>query len=200
MAHQRSEVGRAKTSCRGLSRRTGSSVYVCLRVELTAGIVHRPAARDQKPSLEGSGSLRHLRASTHRGLPLSFPESRFQCEQGASEYTRVRSKPAGLPKCSHVHQSPLVSLRTCLQHLARAAVLADALLVVVSDARLTLVGGTRALALLRPPRLFGGLLKPREERTGSLRSGSRGSSTGTGAGSSWSEDTGNSTCQRKNGH
>ena len=93
-----------------------------------------------------------------------------------------------------------MSLRTCLQHLARAAVLADALLVVVSDARLMLVGGKNALALLRPPGLFGGLLKLREERTGNLRSGSRCSSAGTGAGSSWSEGTGNSTCQRKDGH
>ena len=83
-------------------------------------------------------------------------------------------------------------------HLARAAELADALLVVVgTDTRLTLVRARIGLALRRPPERLGGLLKAREERIGSVRSRSRGSSTGTG--SMCSDGTGNSTCQRKDG-
>ena len=78
-------------------------------------------------------------------------------------------------------------------HLGRAAGLAD---VVGTDARLTLVGTRRiALALRRRPGWVGGLPKTRVER--SVRSGSRGSSTGTG--SRCSDGTGNSTCQRKDG-
>jgi hypothetical protein len=78
-------------------------------------------------------------------------------------------------------------------HLGRAAGLAD---VVGTDARLTLVGTRRiALALRRRPGCVGGLPKTRVER--SVRSGSRGSSTGTG--SRCSDGTGNSTCQRKDG-